>query len=75
MVMAATDDAVRSDAVFRKGVGIQLWQSSGDDTSNWSALLRRWSLGNALRLCMARLQGMFTVLERSPGTWDNVGTV
>ncbi|WIA39927.1 hypothetical protein OEZ86_013361 [Tetradesmus obliquus] len=56
--------------VFVKGVGTHMWQSSGDESSNWSHILRSWGLLNYPRFAMARLLGGFTVLERCPNSWD-----
>lgn len=56
--------------VFVKGVGVHLWQSSGDKDSNWTHLLKSWRPLNFLRFALARLRGGPTVLEVCPNSWD-----
>jgi hypothetical protein len=56
--------------VFVKGVGTHMWQSSGDESSNWTHILRSWGLLNYPRFLMARLFGGLTVLESCPNSWD-----
>jgi hypothetical protein len=55
---------------FVKGVGTHMWQSSGDESSNWTHILRSWGLLNYPRFFMARLFGGLTVLESCPNSWD-----
>eukprot|EP00877_Chromochloris_zofingiensis_P014278 jgi/Chrzof1/9103/Cz03g36040.t1 len=60
-----------SDAApFIKGVGIHIFQSSGDKTSNWSHILKSWAPLNWLRFSIARLQGGSLVNEKAPDTWN-----
>ncbi|KAF6258060.1 glycoside hydrolase superfamily [Scenedesmus sp. NREL 46B-D3] len=56
--------------VFVKGVGTHMWQSSGDESSNWTHILKSWGLLNYPRFLMARLFGGLTVLESCPNSWD-----
>lgn len=58
---------------FIKGVGIQMWQASGDAAkgeSNWGHLLKSWHPLNLLRFSMARLKGKYMVNERRPDTYN-----
>jgi hypothetical protein len=59
--------------VFVKGVGTHMWQSSGDESSNWTHILKSWGLLNYPRFLMARLFGGLTVLESCPNSWDRCG--
>eukprot|EP00879_Flechtneria_rotunda_P000936 GHRR01001065.1.p1 GENE.GHRR01001065.1~~GHRR01001065.1.p1 ORF type:complete len:381 (+),score=71.01 GHRR01001065.1:157-1299(+) len=58
------------EEVFVKGVGTHMWQSSGDEASNWTHILKSWHPLNFARFFMARMLGGFTVLERCPNSWD-----
>lgn len=63
-------DAATGEESFVKGVGTHMWQSSGDETSNWTSILRSWHPLNFPRFAMARLTGGFTVLEKCPNSWN-----
>lgn len=63
-------DAATGEEMFVKGVGTHMWQSSGDETSNWTNILRSWHPLNFPRFAMARFTGGLTVLESCPNSWD-----
>jgi hypothetical protein len=65
------DSPTKHDEVFIKGVGVHIWQASGDGgQSNWTQQLRSWRPLNFLRFAPARLSGGYLVTERCPDSWN-----